>query len=446
MANGPAPQPWQVAASNTQPAKGKTPAPKPAPTGSPTGGARPPEDLLRPAADAAAVNTVPTDPKGFQTYLNAHGANPKLAVDGVIGPKTLAAAAKLHVAVPQELAPKPAPAAPISTSTPTPRPQSTPAPPAETADTVASAPSPNLGSVDDQIHAAFGYLAWAWDNPEIRPIFDKAINEGWIDPNTRTLTPVGQGLFTAELVKTHIWQTTDANQRAWMELKATDNATAQGQVDSRAKAIIAQAAPMGIAIDPGRAQSMAEDSLKNGWTLNSPELRSAIAAEFHYQPGAQTGTLGQADVSLKQMAQDYLVPLSDDTLADWERRLADGTAASPEVFQQYMVDAAKRRFPTLGKQLDAGATVKQLAEPYKQSAAKLLGINPDSIDLNDAKWRVPLVSYDPKLQDFTMMSDYQWEKTLRSDPVYGWGNSKNGIDSATTFRDTLLRSIGRIPE
>jgi hypothetical protein len=77
MANGPAPQPWQVAASNTQPAKGKAPAPKPAPTGSPTGGARPPEDLLRPAADAAAVNTVPVDPKGFQTYLNAHGAQPQ---------------------------------------------------------------------------------------------------------------------------------------------------------------------------------------------------------------------------------------------------------------------------------------------------------------------------------------------------------------------------------
>jgi hypothetical protein len=359
--------------------------------------------------------------------------NPKLAVDGIIGPKTLATAAKLHVAVPQELAPKPAPAAPTSPSTPTLHPQSTPAPTTETADTVAPAPRPNLGSVDDQIHATFGYLAWAWDNPEIRPHLREGDQRGLDRPQHAHPHPVGQGLFTAELVKTHIWQATDANQRQWMELKATDNATAQGQVDSRAKAIIAQAAPMGIAIDPGRAKAMAEDSLKNGWDLNSAELRSAIAAEFHYQPGAQSGTLGQAETTLKQLAQQYLVPLSDDTLADWERKLADGTAASPEVFHQYMVDAAKRRFPTLSKQLDSGATVEQLAEPYKQSAAKLLGVNPDSIDLNDAKWRVPLVSYDPKLQDFTMMSDYQWEKTLRSDPVYGWGNSKNGIDSATSF-------------
>lgn len=428
MAKDPAPQPWQVAASATKPpgstakAPAKTPAPPPSP-----GQLRQAEN----AAAAPAAVPVPTDAKGFQQYLKDHGANlgktgpKKDGVDGIIGPKTLAEAQRLGITVPSNLAPAPTPAPTPATSQQ--QPGNTQQTPGTSQGTDTPAALPRLTA--DQIKAQYGYLGAILDFPDIVDL----INQKAADPS------MSDEVFLAKLKSGPTWLSKQTEETNFLALKPIDQ---QAQVGKRKDDLTAQAKAEGINIADDRLTQMATDSIRLGW--DSTQIRNAIAAEFHYQPGGQTGTLGQAEQSIKKTASDYLVPLSDQTLAQWDANIASGIA-TPDQFTQYAISQAKLRFPNLSQHLDAGMTVQQLADPYRQTAAKELGVNPDSIDLTDAKWSRPLMQVDPKTGERTMMDDYTWQQTLRSDPTYGWDRSENGVAAGYALGNTLAQALGLRP-
>lgn len=365
--------------------------------------------------------------KALQQKLNGMGA--RLSVDGVMGPKTKAAMQQFGLDENGNpvSAPAPQPAGggqggdgqgggPVTTVT-----------------AASATPKPNLGSVEDQIRRNFGFMAWALDDPEIGPLLRQGITEGWDLPTLQ-----------GRLEQTNVWKTTSAAQRDWRRIKATDPAQAEARIGQTLDQVNNMAASAGIQITPERARQIAEQFQSDGW---SPlQLQNAVGSEFHYTPGAQKGTIGKAEDTIKQIAASYLVPLSDSTLADWERQIAQGTAADPEVFRQYIVDQAKGLFPTLAKQLDAGLTVQQLAEPYRQIAAGELDITPESIDFTQPKWNKALnTPTDPKTGERGMMGLYDWQRTIRSDDAYGWRYTKKANDTMFGFENSLLQALGKVP-
>lgn len=362
-----------------------------------------------------ASESVPTDPRAFQEYLNRRGAG--LVVDGVVGPKTLAAAARLNVPVPQNLAPaaRPAAAAPAANDEPAAAPPA-PAPAHLTA-----------GQIQQTMREQYGYLGLLLDIPDVNQVLTESI------ANERTPAQT-----LAALYDTGTWKNTQASVRNWMALSGTDPASAQAQIAAQKTAIQQTAATLGVPLAEDRLSQIATDSLKLGWTAQ--QINAAIGAEFQYKPGSQVGKVGAAENVIKQMAADYLVPISDATLADWDRQVAMGTA-TPDTFKQYMVTQAKGLFPTLQKQLDAGLTVQQLAEPYRQAAAQELDISPDSIDFKDAKWMRALSTTGPDGQP-VMMGLADWQKTLRTDEQYGWDRTKNGIAAGYRVGNALSQALG----
>lgn len=384
------------------------------------------QDAIAPLATSSSVPPpVPTDPKGFQQYLNDHGANPPLKVDGIIGSKTKAAAQALNVPIPAELQPQATPApAPSASDAPT-------AAPAQQATPASAAPAalPTLST--DQIRARYGYLGAILDFPDVSSV----IGQYAADPS------MSDEQFLAKLHGTPTWQTHNQNELNWLARKPQDQ---QALVDSQKAPIEAQAKTLGLNVSPDRLNEIATTAVKEQW--NQAQMSAALAAEFHYQPGGQTGSIGAAERSIKQTAAQYLVPLADSTLAQWDAQIAAGTATS-DTFRQYIATQAKTLFPSLAKGIDAGLTTDQLADPYRQMASQELGVAPESVDFTQAKWMKALSTTDPAnpTGQPTMMGLADWQRTLRSDPTYGWDNTINGRTAYTQMATAVTTALGLRP-
>lgn len=443
--NGPSggsPQPWQVAASATNPPGSKTKAPV-APVGSDTGGARPasdrPDFAPTPPSAPPAAPTIPTDPKGFQQYLKAHGANlgrsgpNKDGVDGIIGPRTVAEAQRLNIPIPANLY-TPPPAAPAPT-VPPPAPTTGTTPSVNTAPAQSQAVTNPTASMDDATLATyFGYGTWVLQVPELKAIIDRYAT------SQQSGTPMTADELRTAVEGSQYWKTHDAAQRQYD--KDVANGEAQPKIDAQKTAIAQQAQVEGVTLDPARLDQMATDAVRNGWT--TAQLDAAIAAEFRYQPGAQTGTIGRQELGIKALAGDYLVPVSDSTLNQWDTQIAQsGGRLTSENFRQYFVDQAKSLFPQMSAQLDQGLTTQQLVDPYRQLAAKELDITPDSIDFTQPKWLGLISSVaDPKTGVMTMPGLAQAQQKIRSDPTYGWDSTTNGKTAYAQMGVALTQALG----
>lgn len=391
-----------------------------------------------PITKHTSVSTVPTDPKAFQQYLNSLGVKPPLVVDGVIGPKTLAAAATLKVQVPPNLAPPtpaaPAqPVAPVTPTVPAPGGSTAPAGPAAGA---AAAQDP-VAVAEDQLRSQFGYGAWVIDNPELMAIINQAAQA------QTSGTPWTDAQFQTAVSQTAWWKGNSDSQRAWQNLQNSNPGEATAEIGKMGAQLNQIAQADGITISPERMQDVAADALARGLTTPQ-QLQQQVANEFRYQPGGQTGALGTAEQSIKQMASDYLTPVSDGVLAQWDQQVAASTnpTSTANDFKQYFVDHAKSMFPALAKQLDAGATVQQLADPYRQIAARELEKSPDEIDFTQPKYMQALSATDPTTGTPTMMGLADWTKKIRSDDSYGWDKTQNGIDAYTQLSSAFLKAAG----
>lgn len=423
MAKGPAPQPWQRAVSNTPPPSSSPPPPVVGDDGTimkHTSAANPPAPAPPPPPP------IPTDPKGFQQYLKDHGANlgktgpKKDGVDGNIGPKTLAEAARLGIQVPPNLVPP----APTPVGSPTPPQQSAPV----TQTVEDSSPTVVVPRATvDEIKARYGYMFGAiLDQPDVAAVVAS------YDSSTES-----DDQFLARVQNTQTFQTHNQNELDWMKLRKPDQ---DSLIASQKAEIAKQAQSQGVPISDDRLTQIATDSLKFKW--GSAQLANAISAEFSYKPGAQTGKIGQAERTLKQMAASYLMPLSDDTLAQWDAQIAGG--ADPESFRQTMINVAKGRFPFASKLLDQGSTLADIVEPYRQTAASTLGINPDTIDFSDPKWSTSMVGFDPKQGQNSLLSDFDFQRKLKTDPAYGWQSSEPGKADARLMAFNMLKELGKV--
>jgi hypothetical protein len=290
--------------------------------------------------------------------------------------------------------------------------------------------------IDAYVKSHFGADAWFMDVPEIKSILtDMAKNR------PAGLSAAGEAEYAKEAARrvsaTDWYQNHDAKSRLWYQNEHSDPGTARDAVRDQTRIFDKMAKKMGITIAPDRLSAIAESSLRFDWT--NEDIQSALGAEFHFDP---TNKAQGATVSaLKQKAGQYLVPLSDQAIQQWGQGLLAGTSTDAD-FEQYLKDSAKSMFPQLAAAIDAGTTVAQYADPYKQLAAKALDLPPDAIDFNDSKWRPALDQFDAKTGQKTVMTLTDWERKIKSDPAYGYDRTNAGIGEASSLANDILKKFG----
>lgn len=275
--------------------------------------------------------------------------------------------------------------------------------------------------------ANYGYLAAFLSMPEVGPILLKAAKGGW-DSNR----------LLGALAPTKWWKTTTASARTFDAEAKLDPATNNRKIANAMATISSQATQSGLNLSTATLRQIAHDSLRLGWT--NEQTQQALGHQFHYNAKAAT----QAPVvdQIKQLAAQYLVPISDANMQKWGQQLIGGEIDAQNL-EGYLKAQAKSLFPSLAPAIDSGVTVRQYVSPYAQLAVQN-GVAAGEQDVNwmDPKWQKALFQVDPKTGVRTAMSLSDWQTTIRTDPAFGYDKTAQAKQTSADLASQLSQLAG----
>jgi len=274
-----------------------------------------------------------------------------------------------------------------------------------------------------------GYYAIIESVPEIATLIENAVKGDWSDAK-----------FEYELKQTSWFKTNSASARTWDTLKQTDPASAQQQIDKRSNDIRTLASNLGVNFDDATISRLSENSLRGGW--DEQTLQNSVGAEAVKNTGTMsqlsTGFFGQ---QLKQTAAKYGVSLSEETFNGWTNRIATGKD-NLQSFNTYALNTAKALYPGISAQLDAGQTFAEITDPYRQTAARILEINPETIDFGDPRW-AQAVTFTTDRGEARPMNYNEWGKYLRNTRSFGYEYTTEAKQRAFEVTNQLANIFGK---
>lgn len=281
-------------------------------------------------------------------------------------------------------------------------------------------------------------LAYIRDNyPDVYGLLsvNAEVREVLLTAAERKYTPTR---LQSALAATTWWKKTAATAREWDAAYAQDKATGDALLRQTRTEIATQAARLGIPLTAEQVARYALNVRRLGWTPQ--EVQQSIGARFR-QSTASEG-LGTATVdSLRALSAEYGVSLSEHVLTATTRRILSGQE-DIDAFRSYLTEQAESLFPGLKEALARGQTVRQYFDPYVQTASRVLGINPNEVDLSDNRWRRALVQIDPKTGDRVPMSLDEWEADLKTNDLYGYDRTANGRRERDQFVGAFSNILG----
>lgn len=277
-----------------------------------------------------------------------------------------------------------------------------------------------------QAIAEYGYIAELANSvPDIKRTLEQAIKEGW--------TPTR---FQAEIQKTGWWQKTTESQRQIEVLKKSDPQEYRRRRQQTIDFMVITARNLGVEEGKQRVFILAERALSLGWS--NQEIERFLAADVKVKKTGNTGATAVTVDSLKKQAALYAVPLSDQTVQMWTTQILRGMVP-PESFESYLKEQAKSMFPGMAEAIDAGVTVSQYAEPYRQWAAQILELNPEDLTITDPRIQKGLFTQSKDGQRTSMnLADYQ--SYLRGLPEYR--KTRGAQEQAAGLTEMLTETWG----
>lgn len=281
------------------------------------------------------------------------------------------------------------------------------------------------------IAAEFGWAAAFLEDPELGPLLRKAADpkNRWTDKKLET-----------EIMKTKWWKNSDAAQQAWAKVVARGDQEANRQINAKADEVREIAAQLGGMLTDEQLTEVASNVLRFGFTAQQTMRMVANELLRGSDPESilRTGIAGQ---SVRQIARQMALPMGNEALDEWSRKIATGTALLAD-FENYARRQARSLYPSLETELERGLSVEAIADPFRQYAANLLGISAASIDFADPKWNVALNYGDEKGRRALTLRE--WGDMLRKDRRYGWQYTDEAINRAYDVTSAIGRAFGRL--
>lgn len=277
----------------------------------------------------------------------------------------------------------------------------------------------------------FAY-AFLQSDPDLKRIFEQAVNgDGKNDPGNWTAAK-----FIAMLRGTNWYKKNAESVRQYQLLKTSDPSTFAARSAARVSLLADQAAKVGAVISSSQLKLMADHAMMFDW--NDNQIADNLAGYVKATNGVYNGQAGTDVGNLKQTAWRNGVNISDAAINSFAQQIAAGTG-SVGYYQQYIRNMAKTTAPGYADQIDAGMDLYDVADPYRQSMAKILEINPNDIDLSDATLRGAMSTTTADGKPSTK-SLWQFETELRKDPR--WLQTNNARDGLMSVAHGVLQNFG----
>jgi hypothetical protein len=161
-------------------------------------------------------------------------------------------------------------------------------------------------------------------------------------------------------------------------------------------------------------------------------------ANNYINPTALKRVKESADyIRTQNIAKSFFGNPSDDDI----EQVLTGQILPADYERQQRVFAGQR-YGHLKDLLDQGMTMKSIAANYKTSAARLLELDENAIDMSTGAFE-QAVSFGEEGKK-RLMTNSEWEKLLRSDPQYGWERTNNAKDEARALSANIAQAFGKI--
>lgn len=284
------------------------------------------------------------------------------------------------------------------------------------------------------VKSNYGYLAAFLSVKELRNVLFNAAKAA------ASGSPWDNAKLQGAVYATKWWKQTSETTRTWLALRSQDPATYTARLNEARDSIVTFAKSAGVSLTHEQVMDLAEKTNRYGWNQNT--LQQAITAHFDYNPAqAPTGQGAVTVESLRSIAKEYLLPLSDATLEKWTKDILSGTLTT-DAFRAYMAQQAKSRYPGLGEALDRGVTPAQYGHTYAQIIGQTLEVDPDQVNLMDPKWMRMIDQVDPKTGVHHSMSLADAAEYVKSQPEFR--NTRQAHEAAADLGMGLLKTLGRI--
>lgn len=301
---------------------------------------------------------------------------------------------------------------------------------------------------DKELAASYGWaLATLNSEPDLKKLFQTAVKKQY--------TPER---FIAEMRNTKWFQSTSESQRKYLVLKTADPAQYVAQVSALMDSLADQYSKLTgevlevnkpvvgndgkITAGTGFLATVADEALRLG--MNEAQLRNRLYGAVDWQRKVAEGELnGSLSGNLQQMRQQAAA-LGVDPSEEWFANRVSAIALeedTPEGALGALRNMAKDRYTAYADRIDAGETMQDITESYRQSMSKILEINPGEIDVFDNQVQNAITHRNEAGED-APMSIAQFEDALRRDDR--WQYTQNAKEKLLSTGQNLLRSFGLV--
>lgn len=246
--------------------------------------------------------------------------------------------------------------------------------------------------------------------------------------------------FQAELRDTTWFKTHSQTEQQFLVKQFGDPASAKQEFSAAKLHVTQLGAQLGITWDAAnkkRLESWAYNAAAKGWT--DEQLRYEMGKYISFANDNWNGQGGETQEKLRDFAYNMGVKMSDSWYDNASRAIVRGVGVE-QTFQSEIRKQAKALFPQWSKEIDAGHSVADIANPYLSSMSQILELAPGSINLFDPTVTKALQYKDPKTGVNAAKPLWQFEADLRNDPR--WKQTQNAQNTMMQTTHQILADFG----
>jgi hypothetical protein len=268
-------------------------------------------------------------------------------------------------------------------------------------------------------------------DPGLKALFNQAVAGKWTAAK-----------FNAEFQNTSWFKTHSDAWRVAETTRLADPASWKEQVGLASENIKATATALGFQLSDADVANLASQSLyMSGGNANA--IDTNLLKKHVVETGRITGVGGEAAKTIDAL-KNYSYNMGVSYNDDWYTNAATNILTGDGTIQNWnnqIKTIAKSKYAGFADQLDAGATVMDIASPYMNSMAKILELNPTDIKLDDPSINQALTNLG---QDGKPAATpiWQFENSMRQDPR--WQKTQNARDAYANTAHRVLSDMGLV--
>lgn len=290
-------------------------------------------------------------------------------------------------------------------------------------------PGPGAGRGKDRLNPkeiereyGFAYKFFK-SNGELWKLLNQSINKGW-----------GVSRFQAELRSTKWFKHHSDIWRQNTALKYSDPQAYSERLKNYRTQVQNLAGQWGATLTAKQWETISTRALMFGWSED--QIMDFLAPHVTPEHGRYKGQLAGIQDELQQMAHANGVNLNDHSVQVWMRSIVRGEADIKQ-YEDFIRASAAATFKGYARDITAGVNVADLAQPYVQSMAETLELNPQSINMFDSTIRRAMAHTNEK-GEAVPLSITDFEDQLRADKRWQY------TDQAHTQMKGYANQLGKL--